>query len=267
MKCNSNVLQALKKHLADWILIIILACLAGASTTIRPNHRYITQDEADTYMYPYHQHETVPSWALPIIALGPALLIFVLFKIINKITCDDLQRSIIGLLGSFLITVIITNVYKNFAGRPRPHFFDRCFPDADGVYNFSGGEPDCEVKDAWRSFPSGHSSETMSGLMFLSLFLFNWMDVQGRLWEAVIVITPLFCGGVVAISRVKDYYHHWQDVVAGYLLGSFCAILVYYYFFPVSQQLFVKTKSTSRSRSASQHVRLDESNEMPLQQV
>lgn len=28
------------------------------------------------------------------------------------------------------------------------------------------------------------------------------------------------------LSRIRDYYHHWSDVVAGFILGSFAAWFV-----------------------------------------
>eukprot|EP01025_Chloroclados_australasicus_P066218 TRINITY_DN9077_c0_g1_i8.p2 TRINITY_DN9077_c0_g1~~TRINITY_DN9077_c0_g1_i8.p2 ORF type:complete len:132 (+),score=11.46 TRINITY_DN9077_c0_g1_i8:180-575(+) len=94
------------------------------------------------------------------------------------------------------------------------------------------GVPICDIHDAWRSFPSGHSSETMSGLAYLSLFFLMQNKLFGRLAAATLVLVPLFCGGVVAFTRVMDYYHHWQDVLGGYILGSLVAFVIYFYYFP-----------------------------------
>lgn len=37
---------------------------------------------------------------------------------------------------------------------------------------------------------------------------------------------------LVAVSRVDDYWHHWQDVFAGGLLGVIVASVCYLQFFP-----------------------------------
>jgi membrane-associated phospholipid phosphatase len=38
--------------------------------------------------------------------------------------------------------------------------------------------------------------------------------------KVAFVFTPLLAALLVGISRVNDYWHHWQDVFAGALLGT-----------------------------------------------
>ncbi|KAF2317814.1 hypothetical protein GH714_041129 [Hevea brasiliensis] len=42
----------------------------------------------------------------------------------------------------------------------------------------------------------------------------------------------VFCHALVGISRVDDYWHHWQDVFAGALIGLTVASFCYLQFFP-----------------------------------
>ena len=44
-------------------------------------------------------------------------------------------------------------------------------------------------------------------------------DGKGHVAKLCIVILPLLVAALVGISRVDDYWHHWQDVFAGGLLG------------------------------------------------
>jgi len=44
-------------------------------------------------------------------------------------------------------------------------------------------------------------------------------DRRGHVAKLCIVFLPLLFASLVGISRVDDYWHHWQDVFAGGLLG------------------------------------------------
>lgn len=63
---------------------------------------------------------------------------------------------------------------------------------------------------------------SFAGLGFLSLYLsgkIQAFDGKGHVAKLCIVILPLLVAALVGISRVDDYWHHWQDVFAGGLLG------------------------------------------------
>ncbi|XP_010275094.1 PREDICTED: putative lipid phosphate phosphatase 3, chloroplastic isoform X4 [Nelumbo nucifera] len=91
------------------------------------------------------------------------------------------------------------------------------------------------IKDGHKSFPSGHTSWSFSGLGFLSLYLsgkIKAFDHRGHVAKLCIIFLPLLVASLVGISRVDDYKHHWQDVFAGGLLGFTVATLCYLQFFP-----------------------------------
>jgi len=44
-------------------------------------------------------------------------------------------------------------------------------------------------------------------------------DRRGHVAKLCIVLLPLLLAAMVAVSRVSDYWHHWQDVFAGGILG------------------------------------------------
>jgi hypothetical protein len=63
---------------------------------------------------------------------------------------------------------------------------------------------------------------SFAGLGFLSLYLsgkIKVFDRKGHVAKLCIVFLPLLVACMVGISRVDDYWHHWQDVFAGGLLG------------------------------------------------
>lgn len=63
---------------------------------------------------------------------------------------------------------------------------------------------------------------SFAGLGFLSLYLsgkIKAFDSTGHVAKLCLVFLPLLVASLVGISRVDDYWHHWQDVFAGGLLG------------------------------------------------
>ncbi|KAF2577155.1 hypothetical protein F2Q68_00002567, partial [Brassica cretica] len=91
------------------------------------------------------------------------------------------------------------------------------------------------IREGHKSFPSGHTSWSFAGLGFLSLYLsgkIQAFDGKGHVAKLCIVILPLLVAALVGISRVDDYWHHWQDVFAGGLLGLVVSTFCYLQFFP-----------------------------------
>lgn len=65
---------------------------------------------------------------------------------------------------------------------------------------------------------------SFAGLGFLSLYLsgkIKAFDREGHAAKLCLVFLPLLLACLVAISRVDNYRHHWQDVIGGGLIGAF----------------------------------------------
>lgn len=77
--------------------------------------------------------------------------------------------------------------------------------------------------DGLRSTPSGHSSISFSGLLYLTLWLLGQFKLlQPRsssryIYNYLVVFSPLLLATYVALSRTQDYRHHFADII----LGSF----------------------------------------------
>ncbi|CAL9052124.1 unnamed protein product [Musa banksii] len=199
------------------------------------------------------------------ILLPFAIIIGIYFKRRNVY---DLHNAILaGLLFSVLITGVITDAIKDAVGRPRPDFFWRCFPDGNDIYNNVTTEVICHgekgiIKEGHKSFPSGHSSWSFAGLGFLAWYLagkIQAFDRRGHVAKLCIVFLPLLCASLVAISRVDDYWHHWQDVFAGGFLGLVVSSFCYLQFFPPPYHL------DGWLPHASLHTMADTRNEVQLQ--
>lgn len=235
---RSHGTKVLRFHMHDWLILVLLGVIDIILNVIDPFHRFVGKDMMTDLKYPF-KGNTIPFWAVPIIGilLPFAIFIGIYFK---KRNVYDLHQAILGLLFSVLITAVLTDAIKDGVGRPRPDFFWRCFPDGIGVFNNDTSDVICngkksDIKEGHKSFPSGHSSWSFAGLGFLSWYLagkIRVFDRKGHVAKLCIVFLPLLCASLIAVSRVDDYWHHWQDVFAGGLLGLVVASFCYLQFFP-----------------------------------
>lgn len=234
---KSHGVTLARTHMHDWLILILLMAIVILLNIIHPFYRYVGKDMMSDLKYPLKSN-TVPIWAVPIYAVLLPVAIFIVVYLRRR-DVYDLHHAILGLLFSILVTGVITDAIKDAVGRPRPDFFWRCFPDGKDVYDQWGdvichGDPST-IREGHKSFPSGHTSWSFAGLGFLSLYLsgkIKVFDRRGHVAKLCVVFLPLLFASLVGISRVDDYWHHWQDVFAGGLIGLMVATFCYLQFFP-----------------------------------
>ncbi|WZY73348.1 hypothetical protein YC2023_012205 [Brassica napus] len=129
---------------------------------------------------------------------------------------------------SCLVTGVTTDSIKDAVDWPRPNFFYRCFPDGKPKF-----DPETRmlyhgvkkiIKEGYKSFPSGHTSWSFAGLTFLACYLsgkIKVFDRRGHVAKLCLVFLPILVAVLIGISRVDDYWHHWTDVFAGTIIGTF----------------------------------------------
>ncbi|RZC61389.1 hypothetical protein C5167_023141 [Papaver somniferum] len=227
-----------RTHMHDWLILLLLMVIEVVLNVIEPFHRFVGQDMMTDLMYPL-QDNTVPFWAVPLVAiLLPMVIIAGIYYYRRDVY--DLHHAILGLLFAVLITGVLTDAIKDAVGRPRPDFFWRCFPDGKGVFDTVTKNVLCTgdkkiIKEGHKSFPSGHTSWSFAGLGYLAWYLagkIRVFDRKGHVAKLCLLFLPLLVASLVAVSRVDDYWHHWQDVFAGGLLGMTVASICYLQFFP-----------------------------------
>ncbi|XP_027337482.1 probable lipid phosphate phosphatase 4 [Abrus precatorius] len=225
-------------HKHDWLILQLLAVMEGILNFIEPFHRYVGKEMMTDLMFPFKE-DTIPMWAVPILSILLPILIFVAFYFARR-DAYDLHHATLGLMFASLITGVITDSIKDAVGRPRPNFFQRCFPDKKPVFDKDTGDVLCTgikaiIKEGYKSFPSGHTSWSFAGLGFLSWYLsgkIRVFDRRGHIGKLCLVLLPLLVAALIGVTRVDDYWHHWTDVFAGGMIGLTVASICYLLLFP-----------------------------------
>ena len=222
--------------------------------TATPHQRFVQGDLLWRYSYP-HGENTVPTVVVPLIAfVVPLVCMLLMPKRLNPAVRKE--RAIGGLCASVGLTWVVTCGMKNVIGGIRPDFVARCWPDGNRVWA-AVGVPSCSgandvVQQGRRSFPSGHTSMSFSGFVYCSLYLAAWLKIGeqdrrlGRwegIWKLVIVLAPTILAGFIGLTRIRDYWHHWEDVTVGALLGSAFAYAAWVHKRPYAKRVTLETYS------------------------
>ena len=165
----------------------------------------------------------------------------------------EMNCGILGLLLSQGAAFVITQIFKNMCGRPRPDLIDRCQPSTThdptpfglSSYTICQGDP-ALIKDGFKSWPSGHSSSSFAGLFYLTLWLcgkLHVMDNRGEVWKTAVVMIPSVAASLIALSRIMDARHHPFDVISGCILGTFTAYVSYRQYFPPITEAWKKGRA------------------------
>ena len=192
-------------YVFDWIIIIAAAAVGAVLSIITPNKRPFALTNREIG-FPYVNKEKISTPVLAISGLvAPAAIILAITIVlvpgptVPKSTPKVLiwRRKLwewhtgwLGLALSLASAFLITQGMKNLFGKPRPDLLSRCQPDlANTSHYIIGGIPSTQegfnlfsaaickntdksiLDDGFRSFPSGHSSFSAAGLIYLSLFI------------------------------------------------------------------------------------------------
>lgn len=182
----------------------------------------------------------------------------------------EINVGCLGLCLGLAATLFVTSGLKDLVGKPRPNLLARCEPDLTHIAQFIvGGFGDslnseaeslvtgaiCQqsdhrlLDDSFAAFPSGHSSFSCAGLVYLSLWLcarfslgLPYLDVSFNtplhpnvkrqaaasaltkhpappLWQTTLAFTPIVAALFICASRYADFHHAGFDIISGAIIG------------------------------------------------
>ncbi|XP_032675415.1 phospholipid phosphatase 5 [Odontomachus brunneus] len=232
---NISGLQLSVGFLFDVLLRVFLAVLFVELEKAEPFTRKIHEDELWLYRNP-RTESFVPTTVLwPLVFMMPiAVICFFFIWHKDKV---DLQQAILSVTLALGFNGLITDILKLIVGRPRPDFFWRCFPDGQMNAGFKCTGDPITIRDGKKSFPSGHSSFAFASFGFIALYLAGKLHTfslagKGQSWRLCMFFLPICVALTIALSRTCDYHHHWQDVVAGSVIGYCLTYICYRHYYP-----------------------------------
>ncbi|KAJ7694227.1 phosphatidic acid phosphatase type 2/haloperoxidase [Mycena rosella] len=243
MPATTRTSQLLMSYAPDWLITLALAAVFFSLDAVHGFRRQFSLEDT-SLRHTYAVHERVPNIALYMIAIVAPVVLQALINLLTIRSWWDLHNGLLGLVLSLSITGSVTQFTKLTVGRPRPDIIDRCQPipgSVDPIYGLSNSSicttpyDSALMLDAFRSFPSGHSSLSFAGLGFLAFYLagkLHLFDHRGYAAKAWVSLVPFAGAALVAISRTMDNRHHWHDVLVGSLLGTVVSYFCYRQYYP-----------------------------------
>lgn len=238
--------RAPKWRVGDVLVLIIALVLSYPVYYQKPFERQFTINDL-TLSHPYAVHQRVSDAMLFVYSFIVPLVVIL---VVVAMFADPKHRwyllyiSILGLCISTSLTTLFTDFIKNWIGRLRPDFLDRCKPKHGLPINtlFYASEV-CTTDhheillDGFRTTPSGHSSESFAGMGYLYFWLCGQLlteVAQIGIWRKLIALIPILLASLIALSRTQDYRHHFVDVLLGSALGFIIAHFTYRRYFPAT---------------------------------
>ncbi|KAI3010480.1 hypothetical protein CBS147346_1693 [Aspergillus niger] len=268
--------RVIASYVLDWAFIIILVVTGGILYKITGSEHVFSLDDANI-SYPL-KSDTVSITTVGIVCcVVPALLIAAICLLTPLPWHRRLWEWHAGWLGlalSLAGAFFLTSGLKDVGGKPRPDLLARCQPDLTNLTTYAVGglglqraespvmvtsaicqNPDATViKAGFAAFPSGHSSFSWAGLLYLSLWMgakfavsvpvrSTALSAAGRdkktdssfsrasaiaappLYLLVLIAIPVGGALYICASRYMDYMHAGWDILGGSLIGIVFAIL------------------------------------------
>jgi len=207
-----------KSYILDWVInIVMFLIVQGVTYFMAPIKRYLPPNDP-TVAYP-DMPDIISNFMLFVLSMFFPLLVILLMQIKRR-SAHDLHHAILTLVITILLANTITSALKYAGGRYRPNWL--------AAQNGNEGH---------LSFPSGHSSTSFAGMLFLVLYLHGKFriyshDHSASFSKSILFASPLAVAFFIAMSRVIDYHHNYSDILGGSLIGLGVAYYAYFLYYP-----------------------------------
>ncbi|KIW15852.1 hypothetical protein PV08_05902 [Exophiala spinifera] len=262
--------------------LIVVAAAGGVLNYISGFHRPFSLTDTDI-AYP-NKPDIV---SLPVLIIVALVLPAAIIALVNLFTAAvfespsrphrfrktlwEIHVGWLGLCAGLAVTLFVTSGLKDMVGKPRPHLLAVCQADTSRISEFTVGgfgvsldseaaalvssgicqqSDKRQLDDGFAAFPSGHSSFSSAGMVYLSLWLcarfslsIPYLDLsidqlrQGvgkqqmvasartrqaapPMWQFALAFAPIVAALFICSSRYADFHHSGFDIICGAVIGS-----------------------------------------------
>lgn len=231
-----------KRYSKEWITILVIATVFIMYLELAPAHARQFQINDPKITHSFANPQIVNDFKLYVLVFVIPSAIIAGISYMKKPDgfIKLVHISMLGLIGSFVITGFITDLLKIWISRPRPDFVTRCQPASSTPLDTYVSLEVCTqenhflLNDGLKSCPSGHSSLSMSGALFLCLWIngqYKLFNKTSPLYIQLLSWSYILVGLFIAISRHLDYRHHVEDIVFGLIIGGVVSYIMYFRYF------------------------------------
>lgn len=214
-------------QVAEWVVALVVGGVPLLLAELLSPYCQPFRWDDPTIAHPLKPN-TFPDYSLVLISAAP-VLVYALWTRVwpalpHGLWLDEVNTLALMQARAYALLSLMLNPCKLYAGRLRPDFLARL--EHAGYSAASRGVDWCSVDDAAvvlgrKSFPSGHSGTSFAAMVPLTLFLCVELRAlsRGSLALLVVAVSPLALAFVCGISRHRDEWHHFSDIVAGAVMG------------------------------------------------
>lgn len=242
----NNIIKEAKKYSGDWIVTAVIAGVFIVYLELAPAYMRDFKLSDSSIQHPFTTHQMVNDTKLYfLVFVVPVFIMLMICFVKYRKNMHQLVHlghvTFLALTLNFVLTGFITDILKMWISRPRPDFIARCIPLPNTPFDVFVNVDSCTqtnhflLNDGFKSCPSGHSSLSMSGCVFLCLWLngqYKLYDRSKPIYAQLLSWSYILVAFFVGISRSLDYRHHVEDILFGLLIGAITAYVIYFKYFP-----------------------------------
>ncbi|CAE6411256.1 unnamed protein product [Rhizoctonia solani] len=238
-------LPTFKQYVHDtWLDLLVVICVGALALGLNSADNVSTRQfpiifrgDGDivypTFSYP-RRKSIIPIWLDALLAILIPTLFFIIAQIRVR-SFYDLNTAFWGVIWAIASTTLFQVFIKTLIGGFRPHFLSGESHSEIGsgtgfqgiMYDISICSPDANkahLRDATKSFPSGHTTAAAAGYVYLSLYFNAKMKIfsneRPHFYKLLVFLAPLLGASLIGGVLTVDNSHHWYDVIAGAVIGT-----------------------------------------------
>lgn len=195
-----------------------------------PMNPLMVPDNDSLSKFPHVRKVKMPDMMVVLLAIVIPIAIFIacylLGNKVNSVFSNFHLMRVIWVFGIVITNILtITELMKRYVGRARPDIYNACKENNVQFENCTKLSIN-DKNDQFKSWPSGHSSVAMGSFLFTALFTHKVIMLKS-IFKIFISLLFILFAFYIGATRIRDFRHHTDDVIAGLFLGYIISSIIW----------------------------------------